>query len=88
MMATSLVFYTSTQSICLTNKGGFTMEVILKEDIKEAMNKLNGFKAKTIIGWGWCDLMRLKGLIKPLENSDKFKEIIKDINSNRHPVNI
>ena len=32
--------------------------------------------------------MRLKGLIKPLENSDKFKEIIKDINSNRHPVNI
>ena len=26
------------------------VEIILKEDIKEAMNKLNGFKAKTIIG--------------------------------------
>lgn len=32
--------------------------------------------------------MRLKGLIKPLENSDKFKEIIGNINSNKHPVNI
>lgn len=32
--------------------------------------------------------MRLKGLIKPLENSDKFKEIINNLNSNRDPVNI
>lgn len=32
--------------------------------------------------------MRLKGLIKPLENSEKFKEIINDLNSNRDPVNI
>lgn len=32
--------------------------------------------------------MRLKGLIKPLENSEKFEQIISDINSNRYPVNI
>lgn len=32
--------------------------------------------------------MRLKGLIKPLEESGKFKEIISDVCGNRHPVNI
>ena len=64
------------------------VEIILKEDTKEAMNKFNGFKATTSIGEDGVILMRLKGLLKPLESSDKFKEIIKDIKSNKYPINI
>ena len=32
--------------------------------------------------------MRLKGLLKPLESSDNFRKIIKDIKNNTYPINI